>query len=179
MGLRYMLGRRRSRSTLHLLGNRTSNSGQAFFIPYVRDTAEISCVCPSGGVVGGRGAKRPRRSCFQGFDPASFRVAAAKLLLLLDTDAQRPGVEMIESHQYQHTWVSGIHNASQSLGSHRVVQDRISSGSLLTGCNAFRRDEMNLRISCALVRGFPSGAHPPLIPARQWTIQVRDGSPVT
>jgi hypothetical protein len=147
-----MPGRRISRSTLHPLGNCASNSGEAFFIPHVRDIAETSCVCPSGGVVGGREARGPERSCFQEFDLAPSRLATAKLLLLLDTDAQCPEVEVIDPRQYRHTWVSGtIRNASQPSGRHRVMQDRISSGSLLTGCNMFRKEETNLRISCALV----------------------------
>ena len=60
----------------------------------------------------------------------------------------------MDSRQYRHTWVNGIiGRASVSVG-WRIywgIREMISGGSLLIGCNMFRKEGINLRISCALV----------------------------
>jgi len=45
---------------------------------------------------------------FRGAALARSKLNAANLLLLLEINVQCSGVEMMESRQYWHTWVSGI-----------------------------------------------------------------------
>ena len=71
----------------------------------------------------------------------------------LDINVQFSGVETMDSRQYRHTRVNrNIALASRACQgrTYRATRDRISGGNLLTGCDKFRKDEINLDTSCTL-----------------------------
>jgi len=90
-----------------------------------------------------------RRAAF-----ARSRLAFANSIRSSDISVQFSGAEVMDSRQYRHTCVSGtidLASRASSPKKHRAIRERISGGSLFTGCNMFRKEGRNSKISRALV----------------------------
>jgi len=105
--------------------------------------------------------RRMSRWTSRGTVTARSKLSPANFILLLSTDieVQWMGVEMMTPRQYRQKCVSGTiwRTRLEILPSwtYRAMVETISGGILFTGCNAFRREGMRFRTSCAVVSRLP------------------------